>query len=64
MAARPWLIAAGWMSVAGSLIHLACIIGGPDWYRFLGAGDRIARAASPKQTGPRAVRRSSLRAIY
>jgi hypothetical protein len=44
-AARPWLLAAGGMSVAASLLHLACILGGPDWYRFLGAGDRIARAA-------------------
>jgi hypothetical protein len=40
-----WLIAAGWMSVAASLLHVACIIGGPDWYRFFGAGEEIARAA-------------------
>lgn len=44
-AARPWLLVAGWMSVAASLLHLACIIGGPDWFRFLGAGERVARAA-------------------
>ena len=40
-----WLIAAGWGSIAASLAHLACIIGGPDWYRFMGAGEHIARAA-------------------
>lgn len=40
-----WLIAAGWMSVAASLLHIGCIIGGPDWYRFFGAGEEIARAA-------------------
>jgi hypothetical protein len=43
--ARPWLIAAAWMSVAASLLHIACIIGGPDWYRFFGAGEAMARAA-------------------
>jgi hypothetical protein len=45
MNARPWLLAAGWMSVAASLLHIACIIGGPDWYRFFGAGEIVARAA-------------------
>jgi hypothetical protein len=44
-AARPWLLAAGWMSVAASLLHLACIVGGPDWYRFFGAGEAMAQAA-------------------
>ena len=42
---NPWLLAAGWMSAAASLLHLACIVGGPDWYRFFGAGEPIARAA-------------------
>ena len=42
---RIWLLVAGWMSVAASLVHLACIFGGLDWYRFLGAGERMARAA-------------------
>jgi hypothetical protein len=40
-----WLIAAGWMSAAAALLHIACIIGGPDWYRFFGAGEAFARAA-------------------
>jgi hypothetical protein len=43
--AGPWLLAAGWMSMAASLLHIACIIGGPDWYRFFGAGEELARAA-------------------
>lgn len=42
---RSLLIAAGWMSVAASLLHLACIIGGPSWYRFFGAGEKLAQAA-------------------
>jgi heme/copper-type cytochrome/quinol oxidase subunit 3 len=33
------------MSVAASLLHIGCIIGGPDWYRFFGAGEVLARAA-------------------
>src|SRR5688500_7627120 len=33
------------MSVAASLLHLAVIAGGPDWYRFFGAGEGMARAA-------------------
>lgn len=31
--------------MAASLLHIACIIGGPDWYRFFGAGEGMARAA-------------------
>ena len=42
---NPWLIAAAWGSIAASLLHLACIIGGPDWYRWLGAGEEMAQAA-------------------
>lgn len=40
-----WLVAGGWLSLAAALIHAATIIGGPDWYRFFGAGEEIARAA-------------------
>lgn len=45
MAARALLFAAAWMSVAACLLHLAAIVGGPDWYRFFGAGEEMARAA-------------------
>ena len=40
-----WLIVGGSLSVAASALHIACIIGGPDWYRYFGAGEGIARAA-------------------
>lgn len=40
-----WLIAAAGMSVAASLLHLACLVGGADLYRRLGAGEGMARAA-------------------
>jgi hypothetical protein len=41
---NPWLIAGGWLSVIASLLHVACIFGGPDWYRFFGAGEALAQA--------------------
>jgi hypothetical protein len=41
----PLLVASGWMSVAATLLHVACIIGGPDWYRFFGAGEEMAQMA-------------------
>lgn len=45
MPRNGWLLAGGWLSGAAALLHLACIAGGPDWYRFFGAGEEIARAA-------------------
>jgi hypothetical protein len=43
---EPTLLLAGAGSLAASLLHLACIAGGPDWYRFFGAGERMARMAA------------------
>ena len=39
-----WLVAAGWLSIVAALLHVACIFGGGDWYRFFGAGEELARA--------------------
>ncbi len=39
-----WLIAGGWLSIAAALLHIACIIGGAEWYRFVGAGEPMAQA--------------------
>ena len=41
---RNWLIVGGWLSVVAALLHIACIFGGGDWYRFFGAGEELARA--------------------
>ena len=41
----PWLAIGGSLSLAAALTHLACIVGGADWYRFFGAPEGIARAA-------------------
>ena len=49
VAANPgstWLMIGGGLSVAAALLHIACIFGGPDWYRFFGAGEGMARAAA------------------
>jgi hypothetical protein len=46
---NPWLIAAGSMSASVALAHLAVIAGGPAWYRFFGAGERMARAVERGQ---------------
>lgn len=40
-----WLIAGGGLSAVAAALHLACIAGGGDWYRFFGAGEVVARAA-------------------
>jgi len=39
------LVIAGIFSAIGALLHLATIIGGPDWYRFMGAGEGMAQMA-------------------
>lgn len=49
VAANPgstWLLIGGGLSVVAALLHIACIFGGPDWYRFFGAGEGMARAAA------------------
>lgn len=55
LAASPgatWLLVGGWLSVAAALLHIACIFGGPDWYRVFGAGEAMARAAARGEGRP------------
>jgi hypothetical protein len=40
------LVAGGALTGAAALLHLGIILGGPDWYRFFGAGERMARHAA------------------
>ena len=40
------LIIAGTLSFIAALLHVACIFGGPDWYLFFGAGQRMAELAA------------------
>ena len=44
-AGTPWLVAGAALSAAASLLHLGVISGGPDWYRFFGAGEQMAQMA-------------------
>jgi len=46
------LIIAGILSILGGLLHLAIIIGGPDWYRFFGAGEGMAQMAEQGMAYP------------
>ncbi|MDQ3077537.1 MAG: hypothetical protein M3Q83_01700 [Pseudomonadota bacterium] len=55
MSRNPWLIVGGWLSFAASLLHIGCIVGGPDWYRFFGAGEAMAGAAERGETYPALV---------
>lgn len=51
--AHPALFVAGCLSAIAALLHVAIIFGGPDWYRFFGAGETMARMAergSPRPT--------------
>ena len=40
------LVSAGYLSFFAALLHVSCIFGGPDWYRFFGAGEHMAQMAA------------------
>jgi len=46
------LMVGGVLSIITSLLHVAIIIGGPDWYRFFGAGEGMAQLAENGSTYP------------
>ena len=50
-----WLIGGGALSVFASTMHIAVIIGGPDWYRAFGAGEEIATMAEQGSSYPAAI---------
>jgi hypothetical protein len=43
---NSFLIAAATLSALAALLHLGCIAFGATWYRFFGAGERMAQLAS------------------
>lgn len=47
-----WLVAGGVLSAVAAVLHLGVIAGGPDWYRFFGAGEGMARMAEQGQLQP------------
>jgi hypothetical protein len=42
---NSWLVTGGCLSLVAALLHVAVIAGGPDWYRFFGAGEAMAQMA-------------------
>lgn len=46
MTYNTWLIVAAGLSAIAALLHVAIIFGGAQWYRFFGAGERMALAAA------------------
>jgi hypothetical protein len=49
------LVAAAFLSAIASVLHICIIFGGPDWYRFFGAGEPFARAAEQGRRYPAIV---------
>ena len=43
---NPFFMVGALLSAIAALLHLGIIVGGPDWYRFFGAGERFAVAAA------------------
>ena len=41
-----YLVAGGILSAIAALLHLGCILFGALWYRFFGAGERMAQMAA------------------
>jgi hypothetical protein len=52
---NPFLLAGAVLSALASLAHIGVIFGGPSWYRFFGAGERMARAAEARRWYPTLV---------
>lgn len=50
-----WLVAGGVLSAIASALHVAIIVGGPAWYRFFGAGERMAEMAAQGQAYPTVI---------
>ncbi|MCG8156781.1 hypothetical protein JMY81_05365 [Brenneria goodwinii] len=46
------LIVAAGLSAIAAVLHVVIIIGGASWYRFFGAGERMASAAAAGQWYP------------
>jgi hypothetical protein len=53
--ANRYLLAGAALSAVAALLHLACIFFGPSWYRFFGAGERMAQLSAAGRIGPAVV---------
>lgn len=52
MKQNSFLLYAGCGTALTSMLHVAMIIGGADWYRFFGAGEGMAQLAESGSTYP------------
>ena len=50
-----WLIVGAFLSGVAALLHVAIVFGGAPWYRFFGAGERMASAAAAGRLYPAVV---------
>ena len=50
-----FLVVGGLFSFLAGILHIAIIIGGPDWYRFFGAGEEMASMAENGSIVPAVV---------
>ena len=50
-----WLFSAAILTFLVALLHLVIIFSGPDWYRFFGAGERMAKMAEQGHWYPTAI---------
>ena len=50
--ANPYLLAGAALSAIAALLHLGCIYFGPPWYRFFGAGERMAQLSAAGHITP------------
>lgn len=49
---NPFLLAGAALSAIAALMHVGCIIFGASWYRFFGAGERMARLSEASSVVP------------
>ena len=49
---KELLLLGGFLSGLAGLLHVAIILGGPPWYRFFGAGERMAQLAARGSSSP------------
>jgi hypothetical protein len=49
---NTYLLAGAALSAVAALLHLGCIVFGPSWYRFFGAGERMAQLAAAGHIAP------------
>jgi len=55
MSGSQQLLIAGNLSFVAALMHVAIVFGGPNWYRWFGAGDKMALMAEQGSLFPTVV---------